>query len=151
EYIDGALVVSPSPTHRHEVISSSLVQIVGKVVPKGVHVVHGSGWFVSESEFIPDLLVVDDPGDVHRATETPHLAVEVLSSDASRDTVLKHQKYAAAGLPRYWVIDTVGPTVIVHRLVDGDYQVVGRHGPGKKVSFDVGPATVRFDPADLIG
>lgn len=150
EYIDGALVVSPSPTFRHQLICSALIAVIAKVVPKGVSVVPGAGWFVSGNEFIPDLLVVDHPGDVHRITETPYLAVEVLSSDASRDTVLKHQKYAAAGLQRYWIIDPAGPTVIVHKLMDGDYQVTGRHGPGRKVTLEIGPGSARFDPADLV-
>ena len=79
------------------------------------------------------------------------MAVEVLSSDWSRDTVLKHQKYARAGLARYWIADPEGPTVVVHSLREGDYEVEGRHGPGNPATFDPGMALVTFDPADLAG
>ena len=150
EYIDGAFVVSAMPVVRHEKICSKLGFIIQKVIPKRVWVFYNVGWFVAGDEFGPDLLVVDEPGDVRRITETPHLVVEVLSSDPYRDTVHKHQKYSAAGLPRYWIIDPAGPTVIVHHLVEGDYQVVGRHGPGKKVTLDTGVAKVRLDPAALV-
>lgn len=151
EYIDGALVVSAAPIPRHQFISFRLHRMIEDVLPGGIHVYHGVGWFVSANEFVPDLVVVDDPGaDASRISEIPYLGVEVASSDASRDTVLKHQKYAAAGLPRYWIIHPAGPAVIVHQLAGGDYEVVGRHGPGRKVTLDAGPARVRFDPADLV-
>lgn len=151
EYIDGALVMSPLPVVRHQKICSRLGALITDVLPSGVWVFYGVGWLVGGNEFGPDVLVADDPGDVRRVTATPHLAVEVLSSDPYRDTVHKHQKYAAGGLPRYWIVDPAGPNIIVHQLVEGDYRVVGRHGPGKKVTLDVGPAKVRFDPADLLG
>ena len=150
EYIDGALVVSPSPVIRHEKISSQLLTLIQQVIPQGVLVLHGAGWMAGRDEFIPDLIVADDPGDVHRFTTTPYLVVEVLSSDRSRDTVLKHHKYSAAGLPRYWIIDPDGPTVTVYRLEGSDYLVAGHHLPGVAANLDIGPATLVLDPADLL-
>jgi Uma2 family endonuclease len=149
EYIDGALVLSPSPAIRHERVSARLLQRIGAVVPPGVLVLHGAGWLTGGDEFIPDLIVADDPGDVHRFTATPHLVVEVLSSDRSRDTVLKHHKYARAGLPRYWIVDPEGPAITVFRLAGNDFEPVARHAPGGVVTLDVGPATVVLDPGDL--
>lgn len=150
EYIDGALVLSPSPIVRHERICMRLASEIDKTVPMGVLVLHGAGWFVGGNEFIPDLVVADDPGDVHRITETPHLAVEVLSSDRSRDTILKHEKYSRAGLPRYWIVDPSQLTIEVHHLVEGDFGKVGNYGPGKKVTLDIGPAQITLDPGDLV-
>jgi Uma2 family endonuclease len=150
EYIDGALVVSPSPVIRHERISSRLVTMIDSVLPEQVLVLHGAGWFVRGNEFIPDVIVADDPGDVHRITETPHLVVEVLSSDASRDTVLKHEKYARAGLERYWIIDPKGPYLFVYKLVDGDYQRIGAFGPSDTATLDIGVAEIHLDPGDLV-
>jgi Uma2 family endonuclease len=150
EYIDGALVVSPSPVVRHERISMNLARLLHDALPAHLLVLHGAGWMAGRDEFIPDLIVGDDPGDVHRFTETPYLVVEVLSSDRSRDTVLKHHKYAAAGLPRYWVIDPDGPTITVYRLEEGDYVVAGHHLSGVAVNLDVGPVDLAIDPADLL-
>lgn len=151
EYIDGALVVSPSPIIRHERICSLLMRKIHDVIPPGVLVLHGAGWKSGSDEFIPDLLIADDPGDVHRFTTTPHLVVEVLSSDRSRDTVLKHHKYSAAGLPRYWIIDPDSLAITVYRLEGGDYRVAGHHLPGAVASLDTGPAALAIDPADLLG
>ena len=53
-------------------------------------------------------------------------------------------------LERYWIIDPVGPVVVVYRLVDGVLVEQARHGPGSEVSLDVGPATIRLDPARLL-
>lgn len=151
EYIDGALVLSPSPVIRHERICGELWGRIRSALPSDVLVLHGAGWLVGGDEFIPDLVVADDPGDVHRITETPHLVVEVLSSDRSRDTVLKHHKYARAGLTRYWIIDPEGPAITVYRLESADYVVDGHHLPGTEVTLDVGPATITLDPAHLVG
>ena len=98
-----------------------------------------------------DIVVVDDPGDVWSISANPHLAVEVLSADRSRDTVLKHHKYARAGLERYWIIDPDGPTITVFRLEGGDYTAEGRYGPGSAVQLDAGVVTLTLDPADLLG
>lgn len=149
EYIDGALVLSPVPVVRHERICTELGVRIHAALPLGILVLHGGGWFVDGNEFIPDLIVADDPGDVHRITDTPHLAVEVLSSDRSRDTVLKHQKYAKAGLPRYWIIDPDPPSITVYRLEESDYLVDGHHLPGVEASLDMGPAGITLDPAQL--
>lgn len=147
EYIDGALVLSPSPVIRHERICTELLGRIRDVLPPGVLVFHGAGWLTGGDEFIPDLIVADDPGDVHRITGVPHLAVEVLSSDRSRDTVLKHHKYAKAGLPRYWIVDPDAPTITVYRLEGNDYVADGHHPPGKEATLDLGPAAVTLDPA----
>jgi Uma2 family endonuclease len=150
EYIDGALVVSPSPVVRHERICMNLARLLHDALPPDLLVLHGAGWMAGRDEFIPDLIVADDPGDVHRFTESPHLVVEVLSSDRSRDTVLKHHKYSAAGLPRYWVIDPDGPTITVYRLEGNDYVVAGHHLPGVAITLDVGPMTLAIDPSELL-
>jgi len=91
-----------------------------------------------------------DAGEGMRYTGTPHLVVEILSSDPARDIIRKSAKYAAAGLERYWIIDPDGPEVIVYRLADGVLVEKSRHGPGIGATFDIGPTHVTFDPADLV-
>ena len=94
--------------------------------------------------------MADHPADIKRLTSIPYLAVVVLSSDLTADTIRKFAKYAAAGLERYWIIDPEGPVVIVYHLEGSVYVEQARHGPGTTVDLDVGPARVTFDPADLL-
>jgi Uma2 family endonuclease len=150
EYIDGELVVSPSPTFSHQKISMMLSHVMIPILPDGVEVALAWAWKPGTDEFIPDLVVVDRPSDIKRFTGTPHLAVEVLSSDRAADTIRKFAKYAAAGLERYWIIDPEGPVIIVYHLTGGVYVEQARHGPGTTVDLDIGPAHVTLDPADLL-
>jgi Uma2 family endonuclease len=54
------------------------------------------------------------------------LAIEVVSPDSEAiDRVIKKTEYAAAGVPRYWIIDRDrGNSVSAYRLVDGSYDAV---------------------------
>jgi hypothetical protein len=40
--------------------------------------------------------------------------------------------------------------IIVYALEGGVYVEQARHGPGTAVEFDIGPASVTLDPADLL-
>ncbi len=154
EYIDGEFVVSPTPTNRHQTIEHRLRSILEETVPRGVLVDHEFAWKPGSDEFIPDLIVYDgDRSDVlNRFTGSPHLVVEVLSSDRGRDLLRKLHKYAAAGLPRYWVVDPEGPEIIEYHLVPDAtaYAETGCHAGAEPVSLDVGVATVTLIPDDLI-
>ena len=91
-----------------------------------------------------------------RYTTTPHLAVEVLSSDPAADLLRKASKYAAVGLPHYWVIDgnppgcLEGPEIFEFELVESVYREVGRHSGDAPVALNIGVATVNIVPDDLI-
>ena len=150
EYIDGELVVSAFPTRRHQRIAHRLTVIIEDALPAGVDVIQSWGWKPSADEFGPDVMVFDDNGEDKRFTATPHLVVEVLSSDPARDIIRKTAKYAAAGVPRYWIIDPDGPEVVVLGLSDGMLIEQARHGAGEEATLDVGPCTVVFDPAALL-
>ena len=108
------------------------------------------GWKPGRDELIPDITIFDDRGESARLTGTPHVAVEILSTDRAADIIRKATKYAAAGLERYWIVDPEGPTMIVHRLADGVLVEQSRHGPGTTVTLDIGPTEVTFDPAKLL-
>lgn len=150
EYIDGELVMSSLPSIRHQDVSFHLEAILRSVVSAPTRVRAGCGWKPGADEFGPDLMVFDDNGENARYTGVPHLVVEILSSDPARDIIRKAAKYAAAGLENYWIIDPDRPEIIVYRLTDGVLVEQGRHGPGIEATLDLGPATVTFDPAELI-
>ena len=149
EYVDGALVVSPSPTAPHQTISFKLHVLLEAALEPPAKAIEGWAWKPGRDEFVPDLMVFDATDEEVRYTATPHLAVEILSTDPAADIIRKAAKYAAAGLRRYWIIDPQGPVVIVHELVDGVLVERARHGPGTTVTLDAGPAEITFDPAGL--
>ena len=161
EYIDGALVMSPSPTFRHQRISLRLARVLDDVLEAPTAVVEGWAWKPEADEFIPDLIVLDHEGEQARYTATPHLVVEILSSDRARDMIRKAAKYAAAGLERYWILDpgepgddTIGgvPELIVYGLGGEVFVEQARYRPGTPITLEVAPdTTVTFDPAILLG
>jgi Uma2 family endonuclease len=150
EYVGGELVMSPSPTQNHQRISYRLHRLLEDALPAGIDVIENWAWKPGKDEFIPDVTVFSVSEEQKRLTALPHLLVEILSSDPARDIIRKAAKYAAAGLERYWIIDPDGPEIIVYKLVAGVLVEQARHGPGTTVTLDIGPATVSFDPADLI-
>ncbi len=89
EYIDGSLVMSPSPTHRHQDISLNLAIILKTALTAPARVVEGWGWKPGNDEFVPDVTVHDDSPEQTRHSGTPHLVVEILSSDPARDIIRK--------------------------------------------------------------
>ena len=52
---------------------------------------------------------------------TPDLLVEVLSQDRDRDLVRKRDRYAAAGVPEYWIVDPDNEVILVLELSEGQY------------------------------
>lgn len=150
EYIDGELVIMSNPTLPHQRIGRRLAQVVESALPDGVMTETAWGWKPTRDLFIPDVLVFDDPDDIRYLTAKPHLAVEVLSSDRSADTLRKFAKYADAGLERYWIIDPEGPLIMEYHLDGEVYREVARHEAGTSVELDIGPAVITLDPADLL-
>lgn len=153
EYIDGAFVVSPSPRRRHQMASLRLAMALERSLPPGAMVAEAWAWKPGADEFIPDLTVFDDTDEDVRYTGTPHLAVEILSTDRAADLLRKAHKYAAAGLVHYWVVDPAGPEIIEFRLTSGAaaYTEVARHTGDDEVTLDIGVAQVTLIPAGLSG
>lgn len=149
EYVDGMLVMSPSPTLRHQDISFNLAALLKAVLPPPMRVAQAWAWKPAGDEFIPDLMVIDETDEQVRYTSTPHLAVEILSTDRATDLFRKAKKYAEAGLPHYWAIDPEGPVLIEYRLDEGVLQEVGRHAGARSVELRIGPATVTLVPDEL--
>lgn len=52
---------------------------------------------------------------------TPDLLVEVLSEDRDRDMIRKKDRYAAARVPEYWIVDLDNEVILVLELADGQY------------------------------
>ncbi len=150
EYIDGALVVSPEPTIPHQRIARRLADVIERALAGRAEVDVAIEWKPDKDAFVPDVVVYPPTDEVQRLTSIPHLAVEILSSQPAHDTVTKFAKYAAAGLPRYWIVDPEGPELVAYELAEISYRQVGRFGPDDLADLDAGPARVRFRPRDLL-
>lgn len=152
EYIDGAFVMSPSPTQNHQLISSNLWQVLRAVLPAEVSVSQAWAWKPGADEFIPDLIVFDRTNEQVRYTATPHLVVEILSSDRAADLLRKAHKYASVGVTRYWVVDPNGPEIIDYVLVSGAaaYTEAGRYSGNDEIVLDIGVCSVTLVPGQLV-
>lgn len=150
EYIDGDLVVSPTPTKDHQKISIALVNALRSVLSAEYETIMEWAWKAGPNEFIPDVMAFVATSDNVRLLDTPVLAVEVLSSDRAADTIRKFSKYAAAGVERYWIVDPQGPEIVEYRLDGNAYREVDRHVAGTTGSLDLPDAILEIDPASLL-
>jgi Uma2 family endonuclease len=128
EIIGGQLIVSPSPSTRHqqillELASSLKVYLLAErrgqvfVAPLDVRL---SFYDVVQ----PDLLVVlNDRREIIQErgiVGAPNLVVEILSpSSEITDRVDKAALYASSGVQEYWIVDPIAEVVTVYGL-DGD-------------------------------
>jgi Uma2 family endonuclease len=126
EILDGDLIMSPSPTARHQEAVLALAEIfrafvrehsLGRVFVAPLDVV------LSDTDVVqPDVLFVSR--DRERIIEergvmgAPDMVVEVLSpATAERDRTVKAKLYARAGVKELWLVDPETKTIEV--LVNG--------------------------------
>jgi len=110
---------------------------------------------VSTNEPEPDAVVFRAPYTqfltANARPEDILLIGEVSVTTLAYDLGAKAALYAAAGIPEYWVLDTNGQRIIVHRnLVDGAYRSIVEYAAGETVSPLSAPdASARL--ADFLG
>ena len=130
EVVDGALVVSPSPSPRHQEVVLEIAVALRAALPPGRRVYAGPVDLPSPDgdTLVPDVLVVSAEGVGDRAVlGVPDLVVEVLSSSNRRhDLVTKRHMYAERGVRRYWVVDPWEPWLLELGL-DSDPVTEVRH------------------------
>ncbi len=150
EYVDGRLVMSPSPTRQHQQICQRLVAALSAAVPDGYEVTSGWAWKPRNDEFVPDVMVHETTTESTRLTGLPLLVVEVLSSNRGDDLVVKTTKYADAGLPHYWIVDPRDEVIDTFELIGTTYQHVAQVANGSaELSFGTGAVTI--DLSQLLG
>ena len=69
----------------------------------------------------------------------PDIVVEILSSDRGRDLVRKRQLYAAAGIPEYWMFDSLNETATLLELRGSEYVERATLGPSGTVTTPLLP------------
>jgi len=123
ELIDGVLIVSPSPTSRHQKLVSRIEAALEANCPPEWLVFQGVEVRISRfRSLIPDVLVVSAEAAAREPSKfRPHevlLAVEIVSKNSkAMDRLTKPGLYAQAGIPFYWRVETErGIVVHTHRL-----------------------------------
>lgn len=149
EVIDGELFMSPAAAWWHQYGLGKLYRILanwvyehalGRIVPAPVGVV-----LDDESGVQPDIVYVSRERE-HLISErgvegAPDLVVEVLSpSTEARDRGIKMRRYAAAGVPHYWLLSPEARALQPYRLGEGGYELVGTFGPGTIFRPELFPA-----------
>ncbi|MBB3044317.1 Uma2 family endonuclease [Nocardioides soli] len=158
EIVDGALVVSPAPSPRHEVIGSGLLVLLAGRFGHARVLAGGGVTFSAVNYRIPDTLVLREGLDAMTAPSIGPgdalLVVEVVSpSSVTTDHITKRAQYARAGIPGYWIVET-DPELRLTAMTlpaGGDvYAELGSWGEGERVAVDT-PLEIAFELATLRG
>ncbi|GAB4111711.1 MAG: Uma2 family endonuclease [Roseiflexaceae bacterium] len=137
EYTDGLLEVLPMPTEHHQAILEWLFlalrafveQIGGKVRFAPLRLQIRDGKYRE-----PDILLVCDANDPRRQNRYwlgADLVVEIVSADdPERDTQVKREDYAEAGIREYWIVNPIEQHICVLVLEDQHYHEYGVYQRG---------------------
>ncbi len=137
ELLDGQVQVTPAPSPLHQRISKRLQRPPETYFEAPER---GGEEFNAPIDVIltphdvvqPDLVVVTDPALVSpRGIEgAPALVIRILSPNTTAyDRTTKAQRYAALGVPHYWIVDRETRTIECFRRHQAAYQLVGVFGP----------------------
>ncbi|WP_043841324.1 Uma2 family endonuclease [Amycolatopsis taiwanensis] len=136
ELLDGALLVSPAPTSRHQRLLGKLYGL-RDAVPAGTEMLLGVNVRLGEDRLlIPDLVVVTCPDvDVLYYSGPDVLLAAEIESPSTKvfDRSLKAQLYAEARISYYLRVDPATDPVeaILFELSDGEFREIARSEAGK--------------------
>ncbi|GGU30580.1 Uma2 family endonuclease [Nocardioides albus] len=152
EYYGGSLVTMAPPGRNHQRIIHELHVLLERNLEAGLDITQGWGWSPEgiREELILDLMVHDKTDDERTLRTTPHLVVEVLSSNRRDDLVGKLNRYAQWGAPAYWIVDPRDHVTLTHRLEDGYFVETGRFTDGS-ATLTYGDVEVPVDIDALLG
>lgn len=128
EILDGALLVTPSPTSQHQFSALGIYRQLFAAVPAHLRVGVAPLDVVLDDATVlqPDVFVARrDRIEQHCVRGRPELAVEVLSPGTRAvDRSVKFERYQRAGTPAYWLADPDELTLTAYELRDGRLEQV---------------------------
>ncbi len=153
ELLDGALVMTPAPSGRHQWLSSSLLAGLISACPAGLKVLHAPTDVALDDGSVlqPDIVVVHREAVGARGVSgAPLLAVEITSPGTRLvDRNLKLPRFERAGCPSFWLVDPDEPSLTAYESVDGRYVEVA-HVVGEEGWTAARPFPVTIVPARLL-
>ncbi|MBE3586901.1 Uma2 family endonuclease [Desulfofundulus thermocisternus] len=130
QLIGGELVMTPSPTPYHQMVSMKLeLKMAGYVLEKGLGVVLYApvDVYLEETEtYQPDIIYISNERlsiiEEKRINGAPDLVVEILSPGTGYyDLRTKYKVYEKSGVREYWIVDPHDKSVQVFCLKGGKY------------------------------
>jgi Uma2 family endonuclease len=153
ELVDGALVVTPAPSVRHQRLAFRLARILDDACPDTLMLLMApfAVLLAEDTELQPDVLVARRTDLTERnLPAAPVLAVEVLSPNTRLiDLNLKRARFEMAGCPSFWVVDPDALELTAWELLNGAYVQVA-HVVGEEPFRASRPFPVTVVPADLL-
>lgn len=137
ELVGGRIHVSPRPAQPHQRAVFRLGVQLAAQLPAKLEVLPEIEMVVTAGRRptvrTPDIVVLPaerPDADARRCNAMDVLlAVEVVSPGSDdRDHVTKYIEYSEIGIPGYWVLDLEDQELSAFRLIDGEYEYVGRSG-----------------------
>lgn len=159
ELVEGRVVMSPSPIADHNIVVFELARQLAGQLPSHLRVLQetdvnlglapaGRPGFSRR----PDLLIVERSaiarvrrdGAMLRAEEVA-VVVEIVSPGSKRtDYHVKHDEYADAGIPHYWIVDITEPVSLVACHQAGEFGYLDASAVTGTFATDV-PFAVKID------
>lgn len=135
EVVDGAIVVSPAPTRRHQDITRRLANALEHACPPHLRVSIDVDLRLTDVPLLnrrPDVVVYQAslPDDeVLRPADVTLVAEVVSPGSITTDRIDKHAEYAAAGIAWYWRLEPASGTLTVYQYNQPlcGYQLTGKH------------------------
>jgi Uma2 family endonuclease len=161
ELHNGVIVEMPQPVGKHEQVKGFLAtELVFEYRQAKLPYFLPSDVLLklpdADSAYLPDVLIVKTSNLVNEPLwekqstitqgESVVIAIEVVSTNWRDDYLTKVADYEAMGIPEYWIVDYLGiggrrfignpkqPTILVHELIDGEYQVTIFQGDARVIS-----------------
>lgn len=154
ELIDGSLLVSPTPRVAHQIMALSTYRLLYAAAPAGLLVLAAPAAvaLADDTEVQPDVLVAPRGQFTEKELDGPPLlAVEVLSPSTRRvDLLLKRDRYQAAGIPSYWLLDPTEPSITVLELDETGQYVEQHRVTGADHVTVSAPFALTISPAALL-
>ena len=135
----GRLIISPSPTLKHQRISLNLLIFLVNYVR-----LHNLGEAVAAPMDVrlwednirePDIIFVSNEHSDrlnNKCLGVPDLVMEIISeSNKKRDLDEKFNDYEMAGVQEYWIVNPFQQTIEVFTLENGSYVLFGKWGTGE--------------------
>lgn len=146
QLIGGRLIMTPSPSTYHQIISMRLeVKIANLVMEKDLGIVLNAPidvYFVETETYQPDIIFISKDRshiiEQDRIKGAPDLVIEILSpGTAYYDLRKKFKTYERHGVKEYWIVDPEDKSIMVYEGREGKFSLIREVKGEGKISSEV--------------